>query len=319
LSKLNLNTNSNDSSGYESFDDCSIYRIDKDKSIIQSVDFFTPIVDDPYTFGLISAANSLSDIYAMGGKPLFALNIVAFPSDDLPLGILSEILRGGADKCREANINILGGHSIKDKTPKYGLAVTGLINNESIIKNNTPNDGDVIILTKPLGSGILTTAIKKELTSSADEDNVINLMSTLNHDLSSLNKYINACTDITGYGLLGHLNEMTQNNNLTANINFSNIPFLKNVRKFASSGVIPGGTKKNHEFYKKNIQFDKSLENYEQLMIADAQTSGGLLLSVSSKESNNLIQLLNEKSEYDSIEIGFFSKKKENNIIISNE
>ena len=151
MSKLNLNTHSNDSSGYESFDDCSIYKIDEEKSIIQSVDFFTPIVDDPYTFGLISAANSLSDIYAMGGKPLFALNIVAFPSDDLPLDILSEILRGGADKCKEANINILGGHSIKDKTPKYGLAVTGLINNKSIIKNNTPNDGDVIILTKPLG------------------------------------------------------------------------------------------------------------------------------------------------------------------------
>ena len=157
----------------------------------RSVDFFTPIVDDPYTFGLISAANSLSDIYAMGGKPLFALNIVAFPSDDLPLDILSEILRGGVDKCKEANINILGGHSIKDKTPKYGLAVTGLINNKSIIKNNTPKDGDVIVLTKPLGSGILTTAIKKELTNSIDENNVINLMSTLNHDLSNLNKLDN--------------------------------------------------------------------------------------------------------------------------------
>ena len=144
-------------------------------------------------------------------------------------------------------------------------------------------------------------------------------MSTLNHDLSNSNINISACTDITGYGLLGHLNEMTHNNNLTANINFSNIPFLENVRKFASSGVIPGGTKKNHEFYKKNITFDKSLENYEQLMIADAQTSGGLLLSVSSKESNNLIQLLNEKSKYKSIEIGFFSIKKGNNIIISNE
>ena len=319
LSKLNLNTNSNDASGYENFDDCSIYKIDEEKSIIQSVDFFTPIVDDPYTFGLISAANSLSDIYAMGGKPLFALNIVAFPSDDLPLDILSEILRGGVDKCKEANINILGGHSIKDKTPKYGLAVTGLINNKSIIKNNTPKDGDVIVLTKPLGSGILTTAIKKELANSLDENNVINLMSTLNHDLSNLNININACTDITGYGLLGHLNEMTNNNNLTANINFSNIPFLENVRQFARDGVIPGGSKKNHEFYKRNILFDKSLENYEKLMITDAQTSGGLLLSVSSEESNNLIQLLNEKSKYESVAIGFFSKRKGNNIIINNE
>ena len=161
LSKLNSISNSNNNSGFENFDDCSIYKINDKQSIIQSVDFFTPIVDDPYTFGLISAANSISDIYAMGGKPLFALNIVAFPSDDLPLDILSEILRGGLDKCKEANINILGGHSIKDKTPKYGLAVTGLIENDLILKNNTPNESDVLLLTKPLGSGILTTAIKK--------------------------------------------------------------------------------------------------------------------------------------------------------------
>ena len=319
LSKLNSISKSNSNSGFENFDDCSIYKINDKQSIIQSVDFFTPIVDDPYTFGLISAANSISDIYAMGGKPLFALNIVAFPSDDLSLDVLSEILRGGLDKCKEANINILGGHSIKDKTPKYGLAVTGLIENNLIIKNNTPNILDVLLLTKPLGSGILTTAIKKDLTNKKIESDVIKLMSTLNHDLSELNIKINACTDITGYGLLGHLNEMTQNNDLSANINFKKVPFLDEVSSFAKKDIIPGGTRKNLKFYEKNINFDKSISKYQQLMIADAQTSGGLLISTNKNNAKKITEILNENSDYKTIEIGHFSAKKEKNIIINNE
>ena len=319
LSKLNPFENSKDNSGYENFDDCSIYKINENQSIIQSVDFFTPIVDDPYTFGSISAANSISDIYAMGGKPLFALNIVAFPSDELPLDVLTEILRGGLDKCKEANINILGGHSIKDKTPKYGLAVTGLIDTNSIIRNNTPKETDVILLTKPLGSGILTTAIKQELASKATIQNVIELMSTLNHDLSENNININACTDITGYGLLGHLSEMTQNSSLSANINFNKVPFIDKVIKFAKDGIIPGGSKKNLDFYSKNVLFDSSIEIHKQLMIADAQTSGGLLMSVSKSDANNLIKILNKNSKYKTVKIGYFSEKKERNIIISDE
>ena len=319
MSKLNSIGNSNSNSGFENFDDCSIYKINNKQSIIQSVDFFTPIVDDPYTFGLISAANSISDIYAMGGKPLFALNIVAFPSDDLSLDVLSEILRGGLDKCKEANINILGGHSIKDKTPKYGLAVTGLIENNLIIKNNTPNTSDVLLLTKPLGTGILTTAIKKDLTNKKIESDVIKLMSTLNHDLSELNIKINACTDITGYGLLGHLNEMTQNNDLSANINFKKVPFLDEVSNFAKEDIIPGGTRKNLKFYEKNINFDKSISKYQQLMIADAQTSGGLLISTNKNNAKKITEILNKNSNYKTIEIGHFSAKKERNIIINNE
>ena len=319
MSKLNSIGNSNSNSGFENFDDCSIYKINNKQSIIQSVDFFTPIVDDPYTFGLISAANSISDIYAMGGKPLFALNIVAFPSDDLSLDVLSEILRGGLDKCKEANINILGGHSIKDKTPKYGLAVTGLIENNLIIKNNTPNTSDVLLLTKPLGTGILTTAIKKDLTNKKIESDVIKLMSTLNHDLSELNIKINACTDITGYGLLGHLNEMTQNNDLSANINFKKVPFLDEVSNFAKEDIIPGGTRKNLKFYEKNINFDKSISKYQQLMIADAQTSGGLLISTNKNNAKKITEILNKNSSYKTIEIGHFSAKKERNIIINNE
>ena len=319
MSKLNSISNSNNDSGFENFDDCSIYKINDMQSIIQSVDFFTPIVDDPYTFGLISAANSISDIYAMGGKPLFALNIVAFPSDDLPLDILSEILRGGLDKCKEANINILGGHSIKDKTLKYGLAVTGLIENDLILKNNTPNKSDALLLTKPLGSGILTTAIKKGLTNDRTSLDVIELMSTLNHDLSEIDIKINACTDITGYGLLGHLNEMTQNNDLSANINYNTVPFLDQVSNFAKKDIIPGGTLKNLNFYEKNIQFDKSISKYKQLMIADAQTSGGLLISTNKNNVSKLIEILNKNSRYKTVEIGSFSSKKEKNIIINNE
>ncbi len=319
MSKLNSISNSNSNSGFENFDDCSIYKINDKQSIIQSLDFFTPIVDDPYTFGLISAANSISDIYAMGGKPLFALNIVAFPSDDLSLDVLSDILKGGLDKCKEANINILGGHSIKDKTPKYGLAVTGLIDNNSIIKNNTPDKSDVLLLTKPLGSGILTTAIKEELTDEKTTLDVINLMSTLNHDLSELNIKINACTDITGYGLLGHLNEMTQNNDLSANIDFNKVPFINEVTNFAKKDIVPGGTKKNLDFYKKNILFANSISKYQQLMIADAQTSGGLLISTDKNNAKKLIEILNKKSKYKTVEIGYFSSKKEKNIIINNE
>ena len=319
MSKLNSISNSNSNSGFENFDDCSIYKINDKQSIIQSVDFFTPIVDDPYTFGLISAANSISDIYAMGGKPLFALNIVAFPSDDLSLDVLSDILKGGLDKCKEANINILGGHSIKDKTPKYGLAVTGLIDNSSIIKNNTPHKSDVLLLTKPLGSGILTTAIKEELTDEKTTSDVINLMSTLNHDLSELNIKINACTDITGYGLLGHLNEMTQNNDLSANIDFNKVPFINEVTNFAKKDIVPSGTKKNLDFYKENILFANSIFKYQQLMIADAQTSGGLLISTDKNNAKKLIEILNKKSKYKTVEIGYFSSKKEKNIIINNE
>jgi len=255
----------------------------------------------------------------MGGKPLFALNIVAFPSDDLPLDILSDILKGGLDKCKEANINILGGHSIKDKTPKYGLAVTGLIENNLILKNNTPNKSDVLLLTKPLGSGILTTAIKKGLTNDKTSADVIELMSTLNHDLSEINVKINACTDITGYGLLGHLNEMTQDNNLSANINYNNVPFVDQVADFAKKDVIPGGTRKNLKFYEKNIYFDKSISKYQQLMIADAQTSGGLLISTNKDNVEKLIKTLNKNSKYNTVEIGYFSSKKEKNIIIHNE
>ena len=318
MSKLSFK-DTNVQSGFKNFDDCGIYSIDNKQSIIQTLDFFTPIVDDPYIFGQIAAANSLSDIYAMGGQPLFALNIVAFPTDKIPLDILSEILQGGQDKCNEAKINILGGHSIKDDVPKYGLAVTGIIKNKNILRNNTPKKNDSILLTKPLGTGIITTAIKKGLCDNNTLENVIALMSTLNSDISTITNKINACTDVTGYGLLGHLNEMCNNDNLTANIYFNLIPFLDKTENLAIKNIIPGGTKNNFNYYKSSVDFHTSLETYQRLMLADAQTSGGLLLSVPDKYLKEVMQFLNTSSNYETKIIGKYISKKDKNIIVSNE
>tara|TARA_Y100000590_G_scaffold465862_1_gene639426 strand:+ start:82 stop:1038 length:957 start_codon:yes stop_codon:yes gene_type:complete len=318
LSKLNFNNNHLES-GFENFDDCAIYPINDKQSIIQTVDFFTPIVDDPYSFGQIAATNALSDIYAMGGKPLFALNIVAFPTDKISHEILSDILKGGQDKCHEAKINILGGHSIKDDVPKYGLAVTGLINSKNVLRNNTPFKNDSILLTKPLGTGIITTAIKKGLCENSILENAVDLMSTLNLDISSISHKINACTDVTGYGLLGHLNEMCSNNSLSANINYNNIPFINGVEIFAKKDIIPGGSINNYNYYKSSIGFDNSLKEYQKLMLADAQTSGGLLLSVANEYLNDILDFLNTNNTYKTQVIGKFVSQKNNNIIINNE
>ena len=315
LSKLNS------FSSFNNFEDCAIFKLNNKQSIIQTVDFFTPIVDDPYTFGQIAAANSLSDIYAMGGEPLFALNIVAFPTEKLHLDILTSILKGGKDKCQDANINILGGHSIKDDSPKYGLAVTGIINNEDILKNSGGKIGDDIILTKPLGTGIITTAIKKDKAKEKTIADAINVMTTLNNILSLITnkKIINACTDITGYGLLGHLNEVCNSSNITANLNFKSIPFLDQVSSLAIEGIIPGGSKDNLEYYNDRISFDHQIKSYEQLMLADAQTSGGLLLSVPKNESKKLVLTLNKNSDFNTCIIGEFVKKEKKSIIVTNE
>ena len=315
LSKLKQN-NLNESKGFENFDDCAIFRINEKQSIIQTVDFFTPIVDDPYLFGQIAAANSLSDIYAMGGQPLFALNITAFPTDKLDLNILSKILLGGQDKCLEANIPILGGHSIKDDIPKYGLAVSGIIENKKIITNSNAKINDDIILTKPIGSGIISTAIKKNLANNTTVDTVVNVMKTLNNTASNhLYKFkVNACTDVTGYGLLGHLNEMCMASKVSAKINFSDIPLIDGVFNFAKQNIIPGGSKNNLNFYEKNIFFDPELSNFKKLILADAQTSGGLLISCPKSESKKLINSLNKISKYKSIIIGEFIEKNKANI-----
>jgi len=278
--------------GFDGADDAAAVRLDDGKIIIQSVDFFTPIVDDPYQFGQIAAANALSDIYAMGGRPLFALNIVGFPINDLPKSVLTEILQGGADKAAEAGIPIVGGHSVDDKEPKYGLVVTGEVDESNMWRNSGAQVGDVLVLTKPLGTGVIATAIKKGVASNESISAAIKTMSTLNKGaadaLNGLN--VHAVTDVTGFGLLGHLKEMCQGSGVSAEINFSDLEFLPHVRDLAESGIMAGGTRRNLDYVKKYVEFDSALSELDQLLAADAQTSGGLLISISEPDAQKYVK-----------------------------
>ncbi len=278
--------------GFDGADDAAAVRLDDGKIIIQSVDFFTPIVDDPYQFGQIAAANALSDIYAMGGKPLFALNIVGFPINDLPKSVLTEILQGGADKAAEAGIPIVGGHSVDDKEPKYGLVITGEVDESNMWRNSGAQVGDVLVLTKPLGTGVIATAIKKGVASNESISAAIKTMSTLNKGaadaLHGLN--VHAVTDVTGFGLLGHLKEMCQGSGVSAEINFSDLEFLPHVRDLAESGIMAGGTRRNLDYVKKYVEFDSALSELDQLLAADAQTSGGLLISISEPDAQKYVK-----------------------------
>ena len=280
--------------GFDSSDDAAIYTLDDGRTIIQSVDFFTPIVDDPFTFGQIAAANSLSDIYAMGGTPLFALNVAAFNSDELPLSVLTDILNGGVDIAKEAGIPILGGHTIKDKEPKYGMVVTGEVHPDKLTRNDTAQVGDLLVLTKPLGTGIISTAIKRGVANENIMNTAIDTMRTLNKSAAEAMAEVgvNACTDITGYGLLGHLLEMCKGSNVSATIEFDSMPFIKGVFELAQEGVIPGGTKLNLEFVQDDINSAEHLAEFQLHMLADAQTSGGLLISVSTNKAEALVNAL---------------------------
>jgi len=275
-------------------------------------------VDDPFEFGRIAAANSLSDIYAMGGKPLFALNIACFPSDELPLEILTEILNGGLDSAKEAGIPILGGHTVRDAEPKYGLVVTGIIEEENELKNSEAMAGDVLILTKPIGTGIISTAIKRGKAPESMINDAIKNMSTLNAGsakaMSGLQ--VSACTDVTGFGLLGHLNEMCKNSDVSAVIEFNKVPIMEGVFELAQNGVIPGGTKKNLKFVEDEIDFADVLADYQKLMLADAQTSGGLLISIPADSSNELIERLKENKTLSHEVIGQVYKKAEKSIYV---
>ena len=295
-----------DTIGFESSEDCAVFPLDEDHFLIQSVDFFTPIVDDPYTFGQIAAANSLSDIYAMGGMPLHALNIAEFPSDDLPLEILTEIMQGGLEITKQANIPILGGHTIKDPVPKYGLVVTGRVEKKNLTLNSTAKAGDVLILTKPLGSGIIATAIKKDKTPRSIMEEAINVMTNLNSSgAKAMNVVgVNACTDITGYGLLGHLLEMCQGSKISATIEFNEIPLMQGVFELAQKGFIPGGTKRNLDHVTPNVNFSKNISQEQKYLLADAQTSGGLLISVPKDKAEDLQNLLMENQCLSSSVIG---------------
>jgi cysteine desulfurase len=263
-------------------DDASVYRISHDLAIVQTVDFFTPIVDSPYDFGAIAAANALSDIYAMGAKPLYALSIVGFPSDRLPLTVLQDILKGAREKCAEAGVEILGGHSIDDPEPKFGLIITGLVHPDRILRNSGAQPGDVLILTKPLGTGILSTAVKRGLLSPHEQEELTTIMSSLNDKAAAaMEKYpVSACTDVTGFGLLGHLLEMTRASGVDAELTAKHIPVIPGCPDLVARKIIPGGTRNNLEYVGPFVSWSTRVADYLKFILADAQTSGGLLISV---------------------------------------
>ena len=274
-------------------DDAGVYRIAPDLALVQTVDVFTPIVDEPYWFGAIAAANALSDVYAMGGTPRLALNIAGFPRAKLPLDVLGEILKGGADKCAEAGVAVIGGHTIDDPEPKFGLAVTGFIHPDRIVTNASARPGDRLVLTKPLGLGVITTGIKQERTSRSTIEEAIRLMATLNRDASRAMTEVgvSAATDVTGFGLLGHLHEMTRAAQVKARIRLSEVPILEEAWALAREGVIPGGTDRNRTALEGAVTWDGVGED-GRVLLCDAQTSGGLLMAVPADRLDRLLRAL---------------------------
>jgi selenide,water dikinase len=269
--------------------DAGVYAIDGERALVQTVDILTPIADDPYTFGQIAAANSLSDIYAMGGKPLTVLNIVGFPTD-LDLAILETILEGGSAKVKEAGAVVLGGHTIKDRELKYGLAVTGMVRRDDVVDNDGARPGDKLILTKPIGTGIIATALKAEVASDDAVEKINDSMSQLNDSASEamMRRGVSACTDVTGFGLLGHALEMATASQVSMRIYADLVPVFDEAREYAQRGLVPGGTKANYEWIRPNLESKTSQDESALLLLCDAQTSGGLLIAVPDGKADSL-------------------------------
>jgi len=292
--------------GLDRADDAGVYRISDDLALIQTVDFFTPIVDDPYWFGQIAAANALSDVYAMGGTPKTAMNLVAFPVKTMDLSILRQIIQGGVDKLKEAEVVLIGGHSIEDKEIKYGLSVTGFIHPERVLAKKNLKPGDCLVLTKPLGTGIVNTAIKAAMSSEQLTRKVTRLMAMLNRDAARImaDFDISACTDVTGFGLLGHLAEMVKGSGCSATVDSGQVPVIREAEEFAAMGLIPAGAYKNREFSEQMITFAETVPRTLQDLLFDPQTSGGLMISVSDVQCNDLISALKEGGIADAARIG---------------
>ncbi len=292
--------------GTETADDAAVYRLKNGTVLVQTVDFFTPIVDDPYQFGAIAATNSLSDIYAMGGRPLFGLNIVGFPEKRLPLTVLEKILRGAQDKAAEAEIAILGGHTVEDSEPKFGLAVTGVIESGKVYTNAGALPGDALILTKPIGVGIISTAIKRGIVENALKEKAVSIMANLNRAAAEAMVEVgaNACTDVTGFGLLGHLKEMTIGSYVDAEIFASHVPIIDEAYTLANANVVPGGTVSNLDYVKEVVEWDDRIPYVSRLLLCDAQTSGGLIIAISPEKKQALINRLNDKGTLVAAHIG---------------
>jgi selenide, water dikinase len=272
-------------------DDAAVYRIDDDRALVATVDFFTPVVDDPYDFGRIAAANALSDIYAMGARPRFALNLIAFPRDLLGTGMLEDIVRGGGDVALEAGIGVLGGHSIDDAEPKYGMCVIGEVVPSRLVRSAGARPGDVLVLTKPIGTGIIATAIKRGTADDVVVRGAVDVMTTLNRGAAEamLRVGVSAATDVTGFGVPGHLRNMLRASGVAAELSAAAVPLLPGAAELAAAGCIPGGTRRNVEDLADDVSWDDSLTELQRLILCDAQTSGGLLIAAPEARAEALL------------------------------
>ncbi len=282
--------------GSSTGDDAAVYRLDDKTALVVTVDFFTPITDDPYEFGSVAAANSLSDVYAMGGRPLVALNVVGFPAD-LAVEMLGDVLRGGHDKAAEANCLIVGGHTVDDSEPKYGLSVVGLVEPGKQVSNAGAKPGDVLVLTKPIGTGIVTTACKAGVAPPGSVETAVETMATLNRAASEamIEVGVNACTDVTGFGLMGHLTGMMRASGVSGSITRSQVPVLPGAIELLEQGVAPGGTHRNQAGVAAYVDWSEELTDDDRLLLCDAQTSGGLLISVPSDRLEPLLSALESR------------------------
>lgn len=306
----------------ERADDAGVYKLSEDLAIIQTVDFFTPIVDDPYMFGQIATANALSDVYAMGGRPLTAMNIVCFPIKTMDISILQEILKGGLEKMREAGATLVGGHSVEDSELKYGLSVTGTIHPSKVLTNVGAEVGDRLILTKPLGTGIINTAIKAGMAKEESIEMVTNYMARLNKTASEVMQELGAraCTDVTGFGLLGHAFEMIQGTGKGIIIHASSVPIFPEATSFAEMGLVPGGTYRNRDFRIHQVDIDPDVSPYLLDILFDPQTSGGLLIAVPGEKAEKMVKKLKERGIDEAAIIGrVVDEPKERIIVLLND
>ena len=278
--------------GLESPDDAGVYKLDSNTALIQTLDFLTPVTDSPYEFGQIAAANSLSDVYAMGGTPITVMNIVCFPGKDMAENILTETLKGGLDKIDESGATLVGGHTVDDPEFKYGLSVTGIVHPDKVLTNSAAQTGDLIILTKPVGTGIMSTAIKARVAKEENVKEVVKVMSMLNKTAASVMSQVkvNSCTDVTGFGLAGHLLEMAKGSKKYIRLETQKVPLLNNVLDFAKRGMVTGGASKNRIFFEKFIQVCENLDRAMLDLMFDPQTSGGLLVSLQKEEGKAFIK-----------------------------
>jgi len=302
-------------------DDAAVYQLTPERAIVATVDFFTPIVDDAYDFGRIAATNAFSDIYAMGATPLFALNLVGWPRDKLPYDLLGEVLRGGSDVARDAGAFVLGGHSVDDPEPKYGMVAIGEVHPSRIVTLARARAGDVLVLTKPIGTGVLSTALKRDLATATDLAPAVKSMTTLNaggaRAMRALGDNLHAATDVTGFGLLGHLHNMMNASGTAAELDAAAVPLLPKAMELCERGSIPGGTKRNREALESHVKFAPAVPEPLRVLLFDAQTSGGLLIAVEANQADALVQALEREGTPAAVRIGRVARGTPGSITVS--